>query len=91
MVDPERTLSLTPLTLVWLLEAGVGLWDVRHRPAALALEGRLDNLRAHVCRLPDDPLDGDQRADVVVDDPDVPDVDRVARGQPLEPDVCLSE
>src|SRR6056297_4191067 len=88
-VDAERALSLAALALVRLLEAAVALRDVRHRAAALALEGGLGDLRPDVGRLPDDARDRDEFADVVVVDADAADVD--AFGEVLHPDVRATE
>ena len=88
-VDVKRSLPLTALALVRFLEAAVRLGDVGHRPAALALEGRLGDLRPDVGRLPDDSLDRDHPADVVVVDPNAPDIDRL--GEVRQADVRAPE
>ncbi len=88
-VDPERPLSLAALTLVGLLKLAVLLWDVVHRPTALALESGVGDLRPHIGRLADDPLHRNELPDVVVVNADTADVDVL--GQVPQSDVRVAE
>jgi hypothetical protein len=59
-IQPERALSLTSLTFVWLLKIASSLWDSVQCPTPLAFKGGLGDFWANICRFPNSPLNRDE-------------------------------